>query len=55
MDAFNVEAAILIRDPLLSIDNLEVQEIRQGDSAGYDGGTSSSDNQQHIEQASQQV
>ena len=44
MDAFNVEAAILIRDPLLSIDNLEVQEIRQGDSAGYDGGTSSPDN-----------
>jgi len=55
MDAFNVQAALLVRDPHLAINNLEAQEIRQGDSAGYDGGTSSSDNQQHIEQASQQV
>ena len=55
MDAFNVQAALLVRDPHLAINNLEAQEIRQGDSTGYDGGTSSSDNQQHIEQASQQV
>ena len=55
MDAFNVQAALLVRDPHLAINNLEAQEIRQGDSAGHDGGTSSSDNQQHIEQASQQV
>lgn len=45
MDAFNLEAAILIRDPGLSIDQIEVQEIRQGDSAGYVGGPSSPDNQ----------
>ena len=31
MDAFNLEAAILIRDPELSIDDIEVQEVRQGD------------------------
>ena len=45
MDAFNVEAAVVVRDPYLSIDNLEAQEIRQGDSTGYDGSPSSSDNQ----------
>ena len=45
MDAFNVEAMLVLRDPHLSIDNLEAQEIRQGDSAGYDGGASSPDNQ----------
>lgn len=44
MDAFNVEAAMLIRDPHLSIDNLEAQEIVQGDSARYDGEASSPDN-----------
>ncbi len=55
MDAFNVEAAILIRDPHLNIDNLETQEIRQGDSAGYDGGASNPDNQQHSEPISEQV
>ena len=31
MDAFNLEAAILIRDPELSINDIEVQEVRQGD------------------------
>ena len=31
MDAFTLEAAILIRDPELSIDDIEVQEVRQGD------------------------
>ena len=44
MDAFNLEAAILIRDPSLSINDIEVQEIRQGDSAGYDGAASNPDN-----------
>ena len=55
MDAFNVEAAVVVRDPHLSIDNLEAQEIRQGDSAGHDGATGNADNRQHSEQASQQV
>jgi hypothetical protein len=45
LDAFHVEAAILIRDPELSIEQIEVQEIRQGDSTGHDGRPSSSDNQ----------
>ena len=45
LDAFHVEAAILIRDPELSIDQIEVQEIRQGDSTGYDGSPSNPDNQ----------
>ena len=31
MDAFNLEAAILIRDPELSINDIEVQAVRQGD------------------------
>lgn len=44
MDAFNLEAAILIRDPSLSINDIEVQEIRQGDSAGHDGAASNPDN-----------
>jgi len=45
MDAFNLEAAILIRDPELSINDIEVQEVRQGDSAGHVGGPSPPDNQ----------
>ena len=44
MDAFNLEAAMLIRDPNLSINDIEVQEVRQGDSAGYDGAASNPDN-----------
>jgi len=44
MDAFHVEAAILIRDPHLSIEDVEVQEVKQGDSAGHVGATSSPDN-----------
>ena len=55
MDAFNVEAAILVSDPNLSINNLEAQEIRQGDSAGYDGAAGNPDNRQYSEQASEQV
>ena len=55
MDAFNVEAAIIIRSPDLNINNLETREILQGDSAGYDGGASNPDNQQHSEPISEQV
>jgi len=53
MDAFNVEAAVVVRDPHLSINNLEAQEIRQGDSAGYDGATGNPDNRQHSEPISE--
>ena len=52
MDAFNVEAAILVSDPHLNIENLEAREIRQGDSAGYDGRTGDPDNKQHSESIS---
>ena len=44
MDAFNLEAAILIRDPNLSINDIEVQEIRQGEPTGYDGTADNPDN-----------
>ena len=44
MDAFNLAAAILIRDPNLSINDIEVQEIRQGDPTGYDGTAGNPDN-----------
>ena len=44
MDAFNLEAAILIRDPNLSINDIEGQEIRHGDPTGYDGTASNPDN-----------
>ena len=44
MDAFHLEAAILIRDPNLSINDIEVQEIRQGASTGHDGRASNPDN-----------
>ena len=49
MDAFNVEAAILVRSPHLNINNLPTQEILQGDSAGYVGTTGNPDDQQHSE------
>ena len=32
MDAFNLDAVIVIRDPHLSLENIETQEIKQGDS-----------------------
>ena len=44
MDAFNLEAAILIRDPNLSINDIEVQEIRQGDPTGHDRTAGNPDN-----------
>ena len=55
MDAFHSDAAIVIRDPHLSIDNLNVQEIRQGDSGAHDGTAGDPDNQQHSEPTSFQV
>ena len=55
LDAFHVNAAIVIRDPHLSIDNLNVQEIRQGDSGAHDGTAGNPDNQQHSEPTSFQV
>jgi len=55
LDAFHVDAAIVIRDPHLSIDNLNVQEIRQGDSGAHDGTAGNPDNQQHSEQAGFQI
>ena len=54
VDAFSVEAAIIVRSPHLSIDNLDTQEIRQGDSAGYDGAAGNPDNRKYSEQASEQ-
>ena len=44
MDSFNIEAAIIISDPILAIDNLQTREIRQGDSERDDGRTSNPDN-----------
>ena len=44
MDAFNLEAVLVIRDPHLSLENIEAQEIKQGDSTGYDGTASNPDN-----------
>jgi len=55
MDAFHSDAAIVIRDPHLSINNLETKETRANDSGGYDGTTGGEDNQQHSEQAGFQV
>ena len=55
LDAFHVDAAIVIRDPHLSIDNLNAQEVREGDSGAHDGTTGDSDNQQHSEPTSFQV
>jgi len=44
MDAFNLDAVIVIRDPHLSLENISTQEIKQGDSTGYDGTASNPDN-----------
>ena len=44
MDAFNLEAVIVIRDPYLSLENISTQEIKQGDSTGDDGTASNPDN-----------
>ena len=44
MDAFNLDAVIVIRDPHLSLENISTQEIKQGDSTGDDGKASNPDN-----------
>ena len=46
IDAFNVEAAFLVRNPELSLTNIDAQEVQVGDNTiQYDGGTSTSDDQ----------
>ena len=46
VDAFNVEAAFLVRNPELSLTNINAQEVQVGDNTiQYDGGTSTSDDQ----------
>ena len=46
IDAFNVEAAFLVRNPELSLTNIDAQEAQVGDNTiQYDGGTSTSDDQ----------
>jgi hypothetical protein len=46
MDAFNIEAAFLVRNPELSLTNIDAQEVQVGDNTiQYDGGTSTSDDQ----------
>ena len=46
VDAFNVEAAFLVRNPELSLTNIDSQEVQVGDNTiQYDGGTSTPDNQ----------
>ena len=45
MDAFNIEAAFLVRNPELSLTNIDAQEVQVGDNTiQYDGGASTSDN-----------
>ena len=46
VDAFNVEAAFLVRNPELSLTNINAQEVQVGDNTiQYDGGTSTPDDQ----------
>ena len=45
IDAFNIEAAFLVKNPSLSLSGIETQEVQVGDNTTpYDGGTSTSDN-----------
>ena len=55
LDAFHVNAAIVIRDPHLSINNLNAEEMRASDTVPHDGTTGDSDNQQHSEQTGFQI
>ena len=55
MDAFHSDAAIVIRDPHLSIDNLNAEEMRGSDTAPHDGATGGPDNQQHSQSSSFQI
>ena len=44
MDAFNIEAAFLVRNPELSLTNIDAQEVQVGDNTiQYDGGASTPD------------
>ena len=44
-DAFHIEAAFLVRNPELSLTNIDAQEVHVGDNTiQYDGGASTSDN-----------
>lgn len=46
VDAFHIEAAFLVRNPELSLTNIDAQEVQVGDNTiQYDGGTSTPDNQ----------
>ena len=46
VDAFNVEAAFLVRNPELSLTNIDAQEVQVGDNTiQYDGGRSTPDDQ----------
>ena len=46
MDAFNIEEAFLIRNPELSLSNIDAQEVQVGDNTiQYDGGRSTPDDQ----------
>ena len=46
VDAFNVQAAFLVRNPELSLTNIDAQEVQVGDNTiQYDGGTSTPDDQ----------
>ena len=45
MDAFHIQAAFLIYNPALSIDNIEAQGVQVNDTPiQYDGTTSNTDN-----------
>ena len=45
MDAFHIQAAFLINNPALSIDNIEAQGVQVNDTPiQYDGTTSNTDN-----------
>ena len=46
MDAFNIEAAFLVRNPELYLTNIDAQEVQVGDNTiQYDGGASTPDDQ----------
>ena len=46
MDAFNIEAAFMVRNPELSLTNIDAQEVQVGDNTiQYDGGASTPDDQ----------
>ena len=51
IDPFNVEAAFLVRNPELSLTNINAREVTVGDNTiEYDGRTSNPDEQQQSKQ-----